>query len=69
MTPISYKCHRFPAYFIRQAVWLYLRFTLSLRDVEEMMAARGVEVSYETIRGWILKFGGLYARNLRCSRR
>lgn len=45
MRPISYKRHRFPADVIRQAAWLYLRFTLSLRDVEELMAARGVEVS------------------------
>ena len=48
MQPISYTRHRFPAEVIRQAVWLYFRFSLSLRDVEELMAARGVEVSYET---------------------
>jgi putative transposase len=59
MRPISYKRHRFPADVISQAVWLYFRFTLSLRDVEEMMAARGVEVSYETIRCWTQKFGRL----------
>jgi transposase-like protein len=68
MKPISYKRHRFPSEVIRQAVWLYFRFTLSLRDVEELMAARGVEVSYETIRCWTLKFGRLYAQNLRRSR-
>ena len=50
MRPISFKRHRFPAEVIRHAVWLYFRFTLSLRDVEEMMAQRGIEVSYETIR-------------------
>jgi transposase-like protein len=63
--PISYKGHRFPPDVIRQAVWLYFRFTLSLRDVEELMAQRGIEVSYETIRCWTLKFGRLFAQNLR----
>jgi transposase-like protein len=66
--PISYKGHRFPADVIRQAVWLYFRFTLSFRDVEELMAQRGIEVSYETIRCWTLKFGRLFAQNLRRSR-
>ena len=64
MRPISYKRHRFPADIIRHAVWLYFRFTLSLRDVEEMLAQRGIEVSYETIRCWTIKFGPLFARNL-----
>ncbi len=68
MQPISYKRHRFPADVIRQAVWMYFRFTLSLRDVEELLAQRGIEVSYETIRCWTLKFGRLYAQNLRRSR-
>jgi len=67
MRPISYKRHRFPTDVIRQ-VWLYFRFTLSLRDVEELLAQRGIEVSYETIRCWTLKFGRLYAHNLRRSR-
>ena len=58
---ISYKRHRFQADVIRHAVWLYFRFTLSLRDVEELLAQRGIEVSYETIRCWTLKFGGLFA--------
>ena len=66
--PISYKRHRFPADVIRHAVWLYFRFTLSFRDVEELLAQRGIEVSYETIRCWTLKFGGMFARNLRRSR-
>jgi transposase-like protein len=66
--PISYKGHRFPPDVIRQAVWLYFRFTLSFRDVEELMAQRGIEVSYETIRCWTLKFGRLFAQNLRRSR-
>ena len=65
MKPISYKRHRFPADVIRQAVWLYYRFTLSFRDVEELLAQRGVEVSYETIRCWTLKFGPQIAANLR----
>ena len=68
MVPISYKGHRFPPDVIRQAVWLYFRFTLSLRDVEELLAQRGIEVSYETIRCWTLKFGRLFARNLRRAR-
>ena len=57
MTRISYKRHRFPSAVIQHAVWLYVRFTLSLRDVEEMLAHRGVDVSYETIRAWTVKFG------------
>ncbi len=65
MTRISYKRHRFPAIVIQQAVWLYFRFTLSLRDVEEMMAHRGVDASYETIRAWTVKFGPKIAANLR----
>jgi len=63
--PISFKHHRFPADVIRQAVWLYFRFTLSLRDVEELLAARGVEVSRETIRCWTIKFGPQIALNLK----
>lgn len=65
MKPLSFKRHRFPAEVIRHAVWLYFRFSLSLRDVEEMLAARGIEVSYETIRCWTRKFGPLIARRLR----
>ena len=68
LKPISYKRHRFSAEVIRHAVWLYFRFTLSLRDVEELLAQRCIEVSYETIRCWTLKFGRLYAHNLRRSR-
>jgi transposase-like protein len=62
---ISYKRHRFPKEVIQHAVWLYFRFTLSLRDVEEMLAQRGIEVSYETVRCWTLKFGAKIAANLR----
>ena len=68
MNPISYARHRFPADVIRHAVWLYFRFTLSFRDVEDLMAERGIEVSYEAIRCWTLKFGQLFAHNLRRSR-
>jgi transposase-like protein len=68
MTPISYARHRFPPDVIRHAVWLYLRFTLSYRDVEELLAERGLDVSYETIRRWVLKFGLQFARNLRARR-
>jgi transposase-like protein len=57
MQPISYARHQFPAEFIQHAVWLYLRFTLSYCDVEELLAERGIETSYETVRRWVLKFG------------
>ncbi len=65
MNKLSFKRHRFPADIIRQAVWLYFRFSLSLRDVEELMAQRGIEVSYETIRCWTIKFGPFIARRLK----
>ncbi|MBO1908025.1 IS6 family transposase [Microvirga sp. 3-52] len=62
--PISYKRHRFPPQIIAHAVWLYFRFPLSLRLVEEMLLERGIVVSYETIRRWGKKFGPGYARHL-----
>jgi putative transposase len=65
MKPISFKRHRFPAEIIRHAVWLYFRFSLSFRDVEELLAVRGIEVSYETIRCWTIKFGPQIARRLK----
>src|SRR6266705_5343231 len=65
MPPISYARHQFPPVLIQHAVWLYLRFTLSYRDVEGLLAERGVDVSYETVRCWVLKFGSLIARRLR----
>ena len=68
MKPISFKRHRFPADVIRYAVWLYFRFSLSFRDVEELLAQRGIEVSYETIRCWTIKFGPLIARRLKTRR-
>lgn len=60
-----YHRRRFPPEIISHCVWLYFRFCLSYRDVEEMMAYRGVAVSYESIRDWSLKFGGLYAKRLK----
>jgi len=60
-----YHRHRFPAEIISHCVWLYFRFALSFRDVEEMLAMRGVSLSYETIREWCLKFGQTYANRLR----
>jgi putative transposase len=63
--PVSYKRHRFPPEIIAYAVWLYFRFPLSLRLVEEMLLERGIVVSYETVRRWALKFGPAYARRLR----
>src|SRR5690242_9038242 len=68
MAQLSYRRHRFPAEFIQHAIWLYLRFTLSYRDVEELLAERGLDFSYETVRRWVLKFGPLIARNLRLRR-
>src|SRR5215213_4613944 len=65
MQRISYDRHRFPPEVIRHAIWLYLRFTLSYRDVEELLIERGIEVSYETVRRWVFKFGPSFARNLR----
>ena len=53
----SYRGHRFPAEIISHGVWLYHRFTLSFRDVEDLLAERGIIVSYEAIRFWCLKFG------------
>src|SRR3954464_8859793 len=68
MDPVSYRRHRFPPPIIQHAIWLYLRFTLSYRDVEELLAERGIEVSYETIRRWVLSFGPLITRRLRALR-
>ena len=68
MKPISYARHRFPPDVIRHAVWLYLRFTLSYRDVEDLLAERGLTVSNESIRRWVLKFGPVIAKNLRGTR-
>jgi len=65
MHNISFKRHRFPPDIIRRAVWLYARFTLSFRDIEDLLAERGLDISYETVRRWFQKFGVPIARNLR----
>jgi putative transposase len=65
MEKISYAGYRFPPEIIHQAIWLYLRFTLSLRDVEDLLAERGVAVSYETVRRWVNHFGPMIAADLR----
>jgi transposase-like protein len=65
MTPLRYCRHRFPPEIIQHAIWLYLRFILSYRDVEEPLAERGLDISYETVRRWMLKFGPSIARRLR----
>ena len=65
---LSFKRHRFPPAIITSSIWLYARFTLSLRDVEEVFAERGLDVSYETVRRWVLKFGSTIAANLRRAR-
>ena len=65
MTPLSFKRHRFPQSIIRHSIWLYVRFTLNLRDVEELLAEHGLDVSDETIRRWSIRFGPSIAGNLR----
>ena len=61
----TYKRHRFPPAIISYAVWLYFRFNLSHRDIEDLLAQRGIIVSYESIRLWCIKFGRIYARRLK----
>jgi hypothetical protein len=68
MMELSYRRHRFPPVVIQNSVWLYLRFTLSYRDVEDLLAERGLDISYETVRSWVLKFGPVIARRLRRGR-
>src|SRR3954453_15760650 len=68
MRPLSYSGYRFPPDIIQRAVWMYLRFTLSYRDVEELLAERGITVTYETVRRWVLTFGPAIARRLRAKR-
>lgn len=60
-----YSGHRYPKEIISHVVWLYHRFTFSFRDIEDILAYRGIQVSYESIRQWCLKFGELYAKKLR----
>ncbi len=64
-TALLYRRHRFPSEIISHTVWLYFRFALSYRDVEEIMAVRGITLTYETIREWSLKFGQPFAHDLR----
>ena len=63
-----YRRHRFPIEVVEQCIWLYFRFALSYRNIEEMMAKRGVPVTYETVREWCQKFGSVYAARLRKKR-
>jgi putative transposase len=65
MKNISYAGYQFPPEIIQQAIWLYLRLTLSLRDVEDLLAERGISVSYETVRRWVNHFGPMIAADLR----
>jgi putative transposase len=65
MQKISYRRHRFPPHIIQHAIWLYARFSLSYRDIEDLLAERGLDISYETIRRWFKKFGQPIAKNLR----
>src|ERR671910_1847592 len=64
-TKSPYAGYRYPPEIISHAVWLYFRFPLSLRMVEEMLAARGIDVSHETVRQWGLKFGQAFANQIR----
>ena len=64
-TPNPYSGYRYPAEIISHAVWIYFRFALSYRDVEEILAARGIVVAYEAIRQWCLKLGQHYANQFR----
>jgi putative transposase len=68
MLPLTYSGYRFPRDIIQRAVWMYLRFTLSFRDVEELLAERGIVVTYESVRRWVLTFGPAIARRLRAGR-
>jgi putative transposase len=63
-----YTGYRYPSHIISHAVWLYHRFTLSFRYIEELLAARGINVSYETVRNWCLKFGKQYSSQSRKKR-
>ena len=65
MIKISYSGYRFPPEIIQHAIWLYVRFTLSFRDVEDLLAERGIMVSYETVRRWANRFGSMVAADLR----
>ena len=64
MMKLSSRRHWFPPVVIQHAFWPYLRFTLSYRDVEDLLAERELDISYETVRSWVLKFGPVFARRL-----
>ena len=66
--PPGFKGHRFPSEIIEYAVWLYFRFSLSLRDVEDLLAQRGIVVRHKTVRFWVMKFGHQYAKSIRQDR-
>lgn len=68
MPQISYHNLDFPSSIVQKAVWVYVRFNLSLRDVEELLAERGIKVSCETIRRWVARFGPLMAKRMRQTR-
>jgi putative transposase len=68
MPPLSYSGYRFPRDIVQCVVWMYLRFTLSFRDVEELLAERGIVVTHESIRRWVFTFGPAIARRLRARR-
>ncbi|MFT6509752.1 MAG: transposase-like protein [Parvibaculaceae bacterium] len=68
MTRISYRNLHFPSSIAQKAVWMYVHFNLNLRDVEELLAERGIKVSYETIRRWVARFGPLMAKRMRQTR-
>jgi putative transposase len=68
MSQISFRRYRFPPDVIQRAVWLYLRFSLSLRGVEDILAERGIDVTYETIRCWVDRFGPFIAGRIRATR-
>jgi putative transposase len=65
MQKISYARHRFPPEIIQYAVWLYFRFPLSIRDIEDLLAERAIDVTYEAVRTWCLKFGRAYTARLK----
>jgi putative transposase len=65
VTTVCYRRHRFPADIITYAVWLDFRFPLSLRHVEDLLAERGIEASFQTVAEWASKFGRCYARSIR----
>jgi putative transposase len=68
LATFSYSRHRFPPLVIQHSIWLNFKFSLSYRDFEDLLVEQGIDVSYETIRRWVLKFGATYALKLNKSR-